>query len=114
MQTICIPYRQNGQVAKLLYLDLWAAGRVTLDLVRAFETSKPTPTDTLPSTQPHLLQQGHAEFNKASLLNSFKQCYSLTIQIHKSMEPILIQATISSHHIKLNMTDVPTRLWDFK
>jgi hypothetical protein len=33
--------------------------RMTLGLAQASETSKPTPSDTLPPTRPHPLQQGH-------------------------------------------------------
>jgi hypothetical protein len=44
---------------RVLHLDWQAAGRETPDLARAFETSKPTPSDILPPTRTYLLQQVH-------------------------------------------------------
>jgi hypothetical protein len=41
--------------SRVLHLDQQAAGRKRLGLALAFETSKPTPSDTPPSTRPHLL-----------------------------------------------------------
>ena len=42
---------------RVLHPDPQAAGRerISLDLARAFETSKPTPSDRLPPTMSHLL-----------------------------------------------------------
>ena len=45
----------------VLHLDLYTAGRtgLALGLAWAFETSNPTPSDTLLPTKPQLLQNSH-------------------------------------------------------
>ena len=53
------------------------------------ETSKPTPSDTLPPTRPHLLIP-------LILLNSATPWW-LTSHIHEHMEAILIQTTTARH-----------------
>jgi hypothetical protein len=46
-----------GIIAKSFHPDPQAAGRerISLDLARAFETSKPTTGNILPPTRPHFL-----------------------------------------------------------
>ena len=46
----------------VLHLDLYTAGRTGLALgllAWSFETSNPTPCDTVPPTKPQLLQKSH-------------------------------------------------------
>ena len=72
-----------GEVAKsFISRSTGSRKRETLDLSWAFETPKPNPSDTLPSTRPHLL-------------NPLKEWYSLMANIHiyEPMGAILTQTT---------------------
>jgi hypothetical protein len=50
--------RGAGEVAKS-YILIQKQRKRELGLIWAFETLKPTPSDTFPPIRPHILRQGH-------------------------------------------------------
>jgi hypothetical protein len=58
-QTLC--WRRSWEF--YIWIGRQQEERVTLGLARGSESSKPAPSDTLPTTRPHLLHQGHTSNN---------------------------------------------------
>lgn len=69
---------------RVLYVDQQLEEvRVTLGLALTFKTSKPTPSDILPSTKPHYLHLP-------------TQCHQLGTQTSETMGDIFIQTTANA------------------
>ena len=63
------------------------ADRTRLGLVWAFETSKPTPSDTAPPTRPHLLILPKESTNSGSRIQTYEPVRSTLIQITTGSNP---------------------------